>query len=73
MKVEDIAVILNGAECAGGGPHECFHCGALEAWGAIKNAAHLVTVVGQSEAHVDRYDEWKAACELLRSITKEAP
>ena len=46
---------------------------AIQEVDAIERAAHLVTVVGQSEAHVERYDEWKAACELLRSIAKEAP
>lgn len=40
---------------------------------AIRKAAHMVAVVGQSEAHVDRYEEWKAACEFLRSIAKEGP
>lgn len=40
---------------------------------AIEKAAHLVTVVGQSEANAGRYDEWKAACEFLRSIAKGAP
>lgn len=38
---------------------------------AIERAAHMVTMVGQSEAAVERYEEWKAACELLRSIDKE--
>lgn len=45
---------------------------ALKEIAALEKAAHMVTVVGQSEAAADRYEEWKAACELLRSIAKEA-
>lgn len=40
---------------------------------AIEKAAYMVAVVGQSEAAADRYAEWVSACELLRSIAKEAP